>query len=219
MLDVSLILAAWPQLARGIATTLAVTAISFLGSLLLGLVLTMGRLSRRKALQRGCEAYVGLFRVVPELGVIFWSYYCLPILFGLALSEITCGIIALTAIAAAYVSEIYRAGYNALPIGQFEAAKAIGLKEWHAWRLVLAPQILRRMTPSLINCGIDTLKNSTLLAAIGATELAYEAYQIGNTTYNYLTPFSFVALVFFVIIFPLSLVARRRETRLQARLR
>jgi len=218
-IDFSFFASTWPQLTQGIMATLLVTAVAFLGALLVGYGLTILRLSGNGAVRRAGNAYVALFRVIPELGVIFWSYYCLPILLGLALSEYTCGILALTAIGAAYVSEIFRAGYNALPRGQLDAALALGLSQWQAWRLVLAPQIFRRATPALINCGIDTLKNSTLLAAIGASELAYQAYQIGNATYNYLAPFTFVALVFFLIIFPLSLLSRRREALLQSRSR
>lgn len=214
-LDLALLAETWPQFAQGVLATLAITAISFLGALVLGYGLTILRLSGRTGLQRAGNLYVALFRVIPELGVIFWSYYCLPILLGLAQSEYTCGILALTAIGAAYASEIFRAGYNALPRGQMDAARALGLGNWQTWRLVLAPQILRRTMPALINCGIDTLKNSTLLAAIGASELAYQAYQIGNTTYDYLAPFTFVAIVFFLIIFPLSLLSRRREAALQ----
>lgn len=218
-LDFSFLASSWSQLAEGIMATLFIATVSFLGALVIGYCLTILRLSGSTAVRRTGTAYVALFRVIPELGVIFWSYYCLPILLGLSLSEFTCGILALTAIGAAYTSEIFRAGYNALPRGQLDAARALGLREWQAWRLVLAPQILRRTMPALINCGIDTLKNSTLLAAIGASELAYQAYQIGNSTYNYLAPFTFVAAVFFLIIFPLSLLSRRREAMLQSRSR
>lgn len=217
--DLSLLTAVWPQLASGTMTTLGITAVSFGAALILGFVLTVLRLTGPHWIQKATAVYVNVFRVLPELGIIFLSYYCLPTLIGLSLSEITCGVIALAAIATAYTAEIFRAGYKAIPAGQTDAAVALGLGRFHTWRIVLAPQIISRTSPALINCGIDTLKNSTLLAAIGASELAYQAYQIGTTTYNYLVPFTFVAVVFFLVIFPLSLFSRHREAAFQRRAR
>lgn len=213
--DVGTLLLIWPKMLAGLTQTLVVTSISFAGALSLGLFLMLLQAGGSRWGAWLARGYVSLFRVIPEMGVIFWTYYCLPIVLDLRLSELTCGIIALTLIAAAYTTEIFRAGYNSLPRGQVDAARALGLSTLRAWRFVLAPQILRRMTAPLINCGIDILKNSTLLAAIGAAELAYQAHQVGTATYDYLTPFTCVALVFFLIIFPLSAFARRRETSLQ----
>ncbi len=213
-LDWTVVTQNYSLLAEGLGVTLLVTAVTLVFGGLLGLVVCAARLSSPRVLASAARGYISFFRVTPELALIFWIYFCLPPLFDLRLSAWTSGTLALTCVAAAYMAEIYRAGIEAIPQGQIEACRALGLRWLPIWLKVLLPQAVRRMMPAFLNYFTEILKNSTLLAGIGVTELAYQAYTKGAQTYRYLELLSAIAIIFFLIIFPISMIVRAGEARL-----
>jgi ABC-type amino acid transport system permease subunit len=158
------------------------------------------------------RAYLAFFRTTPELVLIFWAYFCLPPIFGLRLSAPVSGIVALSLVCGAYMAEIFRAGIEAVPRGQVEAACSLGLSSLAIWVTILLPQAVRRMMPAFLNYLTELLKNSTLLAGIGVAELAYQAYTLGAMTYRYMELLTSIAVIFFIVILPLSLAARGVES-------
>jgi His/Glu/Gln/Arg/opine family amino acid ABC transporter permease subunit len=204
----------WDALLRGFGMSLAITLVALAIGVALGLVLCASRLSGRRGVAGPARGYVTFFRITPEMVLIFWAYFCLPPLFDLRLSAWLSGTLALGLVAAAYLAEIFRAGIEAVPRGQIEAAKALGLGPVPRWLRILLPQAIRRMAPAFLNYLTEILKNSTLLAGIGVAELAYEAYTLGAMTYRYLELFTAIGVLFFAIIFPLSLLTRWREAEL-----
>ena len=216
-LDWTVVTQNYQFLAKGLGATLVITAVTLVAGALIGLVVCAARLSGARVLVPVAGGFITFFRITPELVLIFWIYFCFPPLFDLRLSAWTSGALALILVAAAYLAEIYRAGIEAVPKGQIEGARALGLHWLPIWLKVLLPQAIRRMMPAFLNYFTEILKNSTLLAGIGVAELAYQAYTKGAQTYRYLELLSAVAVIFFVVIFPISMVVRAREARLVRR--
>ena len=193
----------------GFVTTLGVVAASLLLATAFGLLGCLGSLSGQRLIVRVSRAYVDFFRVVPDVVLIFWVYFCLPPILGLKLS--------LALGTGTFLAEVFRAGVLAVPRGQVEAALALGIPPTVRWRRVILPQATRRMMPAFVNTVTDLLKHSSLLAGITVGEMTYVAYTIGAQTFRYVEPLTAVAVAYFAVIFPLSLYARHAEVRLLQR--
>ena len=115
------------------------------------------------------------------------------------------------------MAEIYRAGIQAVPRGQLEAAAALSIPPFPRWKTIILPQAIRRMMPAFLNYLTDVLKNSTLLSAIGVAELALQAYTAGARSYRYLELLTAVGALFFLMIYPLSVAVRLMERRMATR--
>ena len=207
------VLSNYPPLLEGVLLTLWAAAVALTIGVALGALGCAVRLSGRPYLDRVARGYVLFFRTTPEMVLIFWGYFCVPYLFNLKVSGFWTGSIVLGLVAAAYFTEIFRAGVQAVPRGQIEGTLALGLRRYPRWRFVILPQALRLMVPPLVNYFTELLKNTTLLSSIGVAELALQAYLLGGQTYRYVEFLSAIALVYFAIIFPLSMASRRLERR------
>ena len=160
---------------------------------------------------------IDFFRTIPEVGLIFWVYSCLPLLLSLRISAEASGVIALSLFAAAYLAEIFRAGVLAVPRGQVEAALALGIPAFHIWHRVIIPPAIRRMMPAFVSFLTELIKATSLLSAIGVAEMAYQASVLGSKTFAYVEFLSAIAVLYFIVIFPLSIYARHADRRLVAR--
>ena len=138
------------------------------------------------------------------------------LIFDFRISAEGAGIVALTLYSGAFLAEIFRAGMEAVPKGQYEAANSLGIPRVWSFTLIIVPQAARMMTPPFINFLCDLVKVSSLLSAIGITELAYHASIISGETFRYLEIFTVAGIFYFLIIFPLSLYSRIRERQLTA---
>lgn len=211
--QLNVLLRNYPLLITGLWVTLLIAAIALAIGVVMGGLICAARLSKRPALNRFAASYILFFRVTPEMVLIFWAYFCIPLLFGLRVSGLWAGSITLGLVAAAYYAEIFRAGIQALPKGQGEAARSLGMRGIPLWRFVILPQALRLMVPPLVNYFTELLKNTTLLSAIGVGELALQAYLLGGQTFRYVEFLTAIAFIYFLIIFPLSLASRRLENQ------
>jgi ABC-type amino acid transport system permease subunit len=124
--------------------------------------------------------------------------------------------VALSLFAGAVLAEVFRAGIQAVPLGQIQAAKSLGLSEFRVWYSVVLPQALRLMIPAFILVIADLVKMSGLLAAIGVSELVYEASVLSGNSFRYFEFFTVIGIVYFIIIFPTSMLARRLDARFVA---
>jgi ABC-type amino acid transport system permease subunit len=147
--------------------------------------------------------------------VVFWVYFCLPLILTIRLSAIACGLIALSLYASAFLAEIFRAGVQSVPKGQIEAAHTLGLHPAALWLKIIIPQATKNMLQPFMNFLTELLKASALLSAIGVAELVYRASIIGGQTYRYFELLTAIAVLYFVIIFPISLIARNWEARVE----
>ena len=202
-----------PLLLQGLWVTLQITLVAVVLGVTLGALLCAGRLSASRGLDRFVRGYVLFFRATPEMVLIFWGYFCVPLIFNIKVSGLWTGSVALGLVTAAYLAEIFRAGIQAVPKGEVEAGRALGVKGYPLWRFVILPQALRLMVPPLVNYFTELLKNTTLLSGIGVAELALQAYLVGGQTFRYVEMLSAIALIYFAIIFPLSVLSRRLEHR------
>jgi polar amino acid transport system permease protein len=200
-----------------ILTGLRWTLMMVFGSLAIGIViglvacfakLMLGGPSRWIAV-----GYIEFYRTIPETVNIFWIYFCIPLIFNLRMSPVMCGLLALSLFAGAFLAEIFRAGIQAVPAGQVEAAYANGLPRHWIWIAIILPQAFKPMIPAFINFFTDLVKVSGLLSAIGVGELIYQATIVSNQTWKHFEMFTAVGVVYIAIITPLSMIAQHLETR------
>jgi polar amino acid transport system permease protein len=155
---------------------------------------------------------VEFVRSTPLLVQVFFLYFALP-RFGITLSALTVGVIGLGVHYATYTSEVYRAGIDAVPKGQWEAATALSLSRSRTWTGVILPQAIPRVVPALGNYVISMFKEVPLLLAISVVEVVSKAQEIGSQTFRFTEPFTIAGLLFLVLSYPASMLVRRLERR------
>jgi His/Glu/Gln/Arg/opine family amino acid ABC transporter permease subunit len=212
--DTSLLWQNFPVLASGVWMTLALVIVSLAIGIVIGLIICAGMLLGRGIAYYMSASYVALFRALPEPVIIFWLYYCAPLILNTKLSAFEAGTIALAIPTGAYLAEIFRAGIEAVPRGQFEAARAVGLSPISVVWDVVAPQALRMMIPPMLGISTILIKNSALVSAIGVGELFYQAMVLGGQTLRYFEFLTAIAIMYFALILPLSLLVQHQERRL-----
>ena len=200
-------------LIQGLIMTLQIILIALIVGIILGCVICAARLSKFNILAKISAGYILFFRSTPEMILIFWGYFCIPMIFEIRVSGLWTGSITLGLVTAAYLAEIFRAGFNSVPVGQIEAATALGLKFFPKWRFIIAPQLLRIMIPPMFNYFTELVKNTSLLSGIGVAELALQAYLLGGQTFRYVEFLSAIAVLYFLLIFPLSFISRKLELK------
>lgn len=203
---------ALPYLLRGALITLEVSVAAILVSFALGTALTILRLSERRVSSPLVRAYISFIRGTPLLVQIFLVYYVLPRI-GLHLTPIAAGIIALGFSSAAYTTEIMRGGLTAIPKGQVEAARSLGMSMPLTWSIVVLPQLFYLILPPLVNEFTQVIKGTPLISVITVVEVMRIAQQIYNVNYHPLEVMLGVALVFVVMNFALLRVGARLERR------
>jgi polar amino acid transport system permease protein len=193
--------------------TLGITiAASFL-AIVLGLVLALGRRSRVTWLSWASYGFVEFIRSTPIPIQLFFVYFGFPA-FGVNLSALVTGILVLGVHYAAYMSEVYRAGIEAIPPGQWEACTALSLSPQRTWRAVILPQVVRRILPSTGNQVIALFKETPYLIVIGVAEMVTVAYQLGSQSFRYIEPITIAGLIFLAASYPTSVLMRKLEVRL-----
>lgn len=219
-----LLIGAYP---RGPLGGLAMTAILAMGGIFgafwLGLGIGLMRIAKDRWLRWPAMAFIEIIRGTPLLMVVFWFYFLAPVLIGQPLPEAQSALVALIVFTSAYIAEIVRAGVEALPKGQMEAARGTGLSHIQAMIHIILPQALFNMIPSFVNQFVSLTKDTSLAFIIGVNELTKAATQINNRTLTAPTEiFITIALLYFVICFCLTELSRwleRHINRYQARTR
>ncbi|MFC0598882.1 ectoine/hydroxyectoine ABC transporter permease subunit EhuD [Streptomyces palmae] len=202
-----------PQLLDGLLITLEATALGSVLSFTLGLVWAAALRSPTRLVRWPVAGVVEFVRNTPLLVQLFFFYYVLPD-WGLQFSALATGVIALGLHYSTYTAEVYRAGIDAVPHGQWEAAVALSMSRPRTWFAVILPQAIRRVVPALGNYVIAMLKDSPLLALIGVVDMLQEARAEGASSFQYIEPYTMVGIAFIVIAYPASLLLRALERRL-----
>jgi His/Glu/Gln/Arg/opine family amino acid ABC transporter permease subunit len=200
-----------------LVTGLLVTCLATLLALMVGIigaVILQVLRSYPSLISRGLtEAYICFFRTTPEMVLIFWAYFCMPIALGWQVSGLAAGSVTLGLVAAAYLAEILRSGIESVPKGQIEAGQSLGLHKFPLWYRIILPQAVTVMVAPFINYLTELIKNTTLLAAIGVGELAFVAYNMGAQTFRYFEFITAIGIGYFALIFPISMLAHYLEQR------
>lgn len=199
----------------GVWTTFLYTLGSVVLGVIIGLAACFARLSRFAALRLAARSYQELFRCTPLLVQILWAYYALPMVLGVTISNTTAGLLTLSLYVGSFYAEIFRGGINAIDKGQREAAAAIGMSPAQTMGRIILPQAIKKMLPAFINQSVIQVKNTSLLYAISVAELTYMTSVVNSETYRPLEAYSLAAVMYFVMLFPLTQVADHFERRMR----
>lgn len=202
----------------GIACTLILSVLGIVLAFPLSVLLALARLSPWRLLNWPATALVFVVRGVPLLMVILWVYFLVPLLIGHNVSGFVTMLVTLVFYEGAYLGEVVRAGIQALPKGQMEAARSLGHSHLGAMRLVILPQALFNMLPSMLSQFVSTIKETTLGYVINVPELTFAANQISNQLLT--KPFEvffLLAVIYFVVCWSLTRAAKALERRIETR--
>jgi polar amino acid transport system permease protein len=204
-------------LMSGLQMTLFISATSLVFALIGGLILALFDLSKFAVL-RGFSLTLGeIIRNTPILVQLLWVYYVLPIVFGIRVSALAGILIGLSLYMAAFISEVYRAGIQAVPKGHREAAQVLGLTPVQSFARIVLPQAIRMTLPPLASNFVQLIKFSSLGAVISVSEITRRGMELSSSTFRPLEIFSFIAVVYFFICWPLAMAIRIWEGRLARR--
>jgi polar amino acid transport system permease protein len=204
-----------PVLAKASIVTVEATLISFVIALVLGLILALLRMSG-PVVGWLTSAFVELVRSTPLLIQIFFLFFILPKA-GIVLDAFMAGVIALSLHYGCYCSEVYRAGLEAVPRGQWEACTALNLSSWNTFKNIILPQAIPPIVPALGNYLVALFKETPLLSAIAVLELVQTAKMMGSENFRYTEPMTVVGLAFLVLSLVSAAGIRWLEQRLNRR--
>lgn len=196
-----------PTLLEGLKITIIATVLGAIVAAVFGMVLAIARRSPNRIVSRSVGFAADFIRGTPLLVQLYFIFYVLPDI-GIRLSPLTAGVIGLGIHYGTYAAEVYRAGIDNVPRGQWEAARAANLSMRQSWIHVVLPQAIPPMIPALANYFIAMFKETPLLSAITVLELMNQAKSIANSNYRYIEPITMVG-VFFLVISLVSVVALR----------
>jgi polar amino acid transport system permease protein len=202
---------------KGLALTVVFTFGTIALGMLVGLVVGLGRLSRLSVLRIPLTAYVEVFRCTPLLVQLVWLYYALPVVLGIQISATLAATLALTLYAGSFFAEIFRGGVASVDPGQWDAARALGLRKSQVLRRIVLPQAFRNMLPAIMNQNVMQLKNTSLISTVAVADLLYQGSIITAATYRPLEVYTLIAVLYFVVLFPLTRLAVHVERRLATR--
>jgi glutamate/aspartate transport system permease protein len=221
--DWNVIERSWVYLFKeGMVFTLTLTALAMTGGIVFGTVLALMRLSSIRALSMVAGAYVNLMRAVPLVLVIFWFFFLVPYIGAwltgasrpISVGAFWSAVITFTLFEAAYYCEIMRAGIQSIPRGQVSAGYAMGLDYWQTMGYIVLPQAFRNMIPVLLTQTIVLFQDTSLVYVISATDFLGAAAKVANRDYRLVEMYTFVAVVYFVICYSLSMLVRRLQDRI-----
>ena len=190
--------------------TVALSLVAFIGGGLVGMLLLVARTARWPGAQTFVSGYVQLFQGTPLLMQLFLAYFGLALI-GLNVSAWVAASLALTLYTSAFLTEIWRGCVNAIPRGQWEAADSLALSFGEKMRHVVGPQALRIAVPPTVGFLVQVIKGTALASVIGFIELTKAGTMITNATFKPFLVYSCLALMYFALCFPISLVAHRLE--------
>ena len=201
-----------PQLAKGLIVTIEATVVASILAYILGLAIAIIKMSKNKFNRLSIYWITEFVRRTPILVQLYVVFYVLPD-FGIFLEAFTCGVLVLGIHFSTYTSEVFRAGIDNVPKGQWEAAKSLNYNPYQTWKNIILPQAIPPMIPPLANYLITMFKETPLLAAITVVELFRAADQYSNSHYKYLEPMTLVGVFFLIVSIPSAIIAMKLEKK------
>lgn len=210
-LDFSCVWQYWPFLYHGAILTLKMTAICAVFGFILGVLLSLLKISQWKPFVWFGRVYTSVFRGTPLLVQLCIVHFGLPQLLGVTFTTTQSGILTFSLNSAAYISEIFRGGIQGVDKGQYEAAQSLGIGYRGMMKDIIIPQAIKHILPSLVNEAIALLKETSILSYIGAVELLRAADQITVMSFRFFEPYLVIALIYYIFVMILSVLANRLE--------
>ncbi|WP_291296346.1 amino acid ABC transporter permease [Elioraea sp.] len=204
-------------LLSGLELTLMISAMTLAIAIVLGLVIAVMQMSASRILRWIAIAVGEVVRNTPILVQLLWVYYVLPIVFDIEISAISACVIGLSVYASAFIAEAYRAGIQAVPRGHSEAAQVLGLTGVQTFLRIVLPQAIRFTLPPLCANFVLLIKYSSLGAVVSVSEITRKGMELSASTFRPLEIFTFIAVVYFFICWPLTMSIRAWERRLARR--
>ncbi len=215
MLNYNEFVTALPFIAGGALITLKYTILSVFFGLILGTLLALAKMTSFPLVSWLSSAYTSLFRGTPLLVQLMLVYYAIPEFTGYKISAFEAGILAFSLNSAAYISEIIRAGIQAVDKGQMEAALSLGIKYRLTMQHIILPQAIKNILPALVNEVINLLKESSLISVLGEADLLRRANIVAAEKFIYFEPLIIAALLYYLMVMVLAWFASLLEKRMQ----
>jgi His/Glu/Gln/Arg/opine family amino acid ABC transporter permease subunit len=213
--DWSVIVRSWPFLIAGVKVTLAIVGAAIVMGLAIGLVVGIVRGMKLRGVDRVTGWYIEVFRNTPILVQIVWFYYVLPLLTGSpGMSAATSCVIAIGLNAGAYLAEVFRAGIQAVDVGQMEASRSLGMSYLKAMVLIVLPQAIRNVLPALVNTFVVLIKESAQVSFVGVMDVMHRGDMLSTDTSRPIEAYTAVAAIYFVLCYTISKSAGLIERRL-----
>jgi polar amino acid transport system permease protein len=216
-LDFTVVFSYWQALLQGLALTLVFTVGCAIMGSLCGFLLSLLRASGSRWLSVPAGLYVELFRGTPLLIQLFWVFFCFPVVFGIDIAPYVSVLLALTLYMTAITSETFRGALKSIPGEQHDACVALGLASWNKTVFVVFPQALLRGIPPLLSNVVSLFKESALISSVGIADLMFVGQNISNSTARPVEFLSAVAVIYFLVAFPLTRLVGVVETRMLRR--
>jgi polar amino acid transport system permease protein len=197
----------------GFEWTILLSAVAFIGSAALGLALLALRMSRYGAMRGAALSFIHGIQGTPLLGLLFLIYFGLA-LFGFDVSPWTASTVGLSVYGCAFLSDIWEGAVRAIPKGQWEASRVLGLNFWRQFRLVILPQALTIAIPPTVGFLVQLIKNTSVASIIGMVELSRDAQIVSASTFEVFNVYALVCGLYFILCYPLTWYSRRLELRL-----
>ncbi len=204
-----------PYILKGIWVTLSIVAVAALLGFIIGVILALFKIGRVKALRWFADAYTSIFRGTPLILQLMIIYYGLPQIIGTDIPGYVAAVSAFALNSGAYISEVIRAGIQAVDKGQREAAMALGVPYKKMMLDIVMPQAFKNILPALMNEFITLTKESAIVSVIGTADIMRRSYIVGGQTYAFFEPMIFVGLIYYLLIIILTLVGKLVERRMR----
>ncbi len=201
-------------LLKALQWTIILSLVAFTGGGIVGLLLTMMRISGNKILQVVSKFYIAFFQGTPLLMQLFLIFFGIPIVLGYDVPAFVSASVALTFYASAYLADIWRGSIESIPFTQWESGTSLGLSWLDQFRFVILPQAIKVSIPPTIGFLVQVIKNTSLTSIIGYVELTRRGQILNNVTFEPFLIFTMVGVIYFMINYPLSLYSRRLEAEL-----
>ncbi|WPY00767.1 Putative amino acid ABC transporter permease [Candidatus Trichorickettsia mobilis] len=207
----------WPSasfIIQGAVVTLKYSIIAVFFGLIIGIFLALFKMSKHFAIRTFAHIYTSIFRGTPVLIQLSIIYFGMPSLIDIKFNIFTAGVLTFSLNSGAYVSEIIRAGIEAVDKGQFDAARALGIPQSLMMKDIILPQAIRTILPSLINELINLIKESAIISMIGEMDIMRRAQMISVETYNFFIPMCIAAATYYFLVLVISYLSRILEKKL-----
>jgi arginine/lysine/histidine transport system permease protein len=214
-LDFTQIAPSIPYILEGLRITIQIVLAAALLGFTLGIILTLCKISKFRLLRWFADGYTSVFRGTPMVLQLLIIYYGLPQIIGFEITAFPAAVIAFGMNSAAYISEIIRAGIQAVDKGQSEASLALGIPYRPMMKDIILPQAMKNILPALMNEFITLTKESAVVTVIGAMDVMRRAYIVGGQTYRYFEPLLIAGIIYYILVMVLTILGKAIERRMR----